>query len=153
MAVHPMPGWTGLAHICLQSLTILGLAYLAARWKSLPRFILVLWVAGLAVDLFFGIGLHFHLQNQDLWPPVPALHTPAEKLRWAEDIHRHFSSAYLSNLQVKIRHKLSFLSDELRLPGAALTLWLASLFMFLVISWLAGSASWRKRRVHSSSDP
>ncbi len=149
IAAHPMPGWTGLAHICLQPLTILGLVFLAARRRRLPRAFIALWTAGLAADFFLGAGLHFYLQNQDLWPPVPAPQTQAEKIRWARHVHGHFSSSYLSNLNIKVRRQLDFFGDDLRLPPAALTLWLAFVWLLLVKPWLAG----RDRRARPASDP
>lgn len=53
----------GLAHICLQPLVLLGLAFLAARWKTLSQAWRLLLIAGATIDFMFGIALHFAVQN------------------------------------------------------------------------------------------
>ncbi len=53
----------GLAHICLQALVVLALAFLAARWPRLsPRWQRAL-MAGAAFDFLLGIVLQFAVQN------------------------------------------------------------------------------------------
>jgi hypothetical protein len=60
---HVQPDRLGLAHISLQPLVLLGLAWLATRAHELPRWLRGLYAAGLAIDLAMGIGLHFALQS------------------------------------------------------------------------------------------
>jgi hypothetical protein len=67
----------GLAHICLQPLILLGLAFLGARWAELGRGWRLALVAGAVVDLLAGVALHFAVQNYAL----DRLLTPGRDLR------------------------------------------------------------------------
>jgi hypothetical protein len=58
----------GLAHICLQPLVILGLAWIAARLPASPLTIRLLWAFGAIWDLTFGIALHFATQALKVAP-------------------------------------------------------------------------------------
>jgi len=53
----------GNAHICLQSLVLLGLAFLSSRWGSLGRGWRAALAIGWAVDLAFGIALQFAVED------------------------------------------------------------------------------------------
>jgi len=56
----------GLAHVALQPLVLLGLAWLVARVADLPAWLRRLWAAGLVVDFVAGILFHFLVQSG--WP-------------------------------------------------------------------------------------
>ncbi len=52
----------GVTHICLAAVIITGLAWLAARLSEIPAVVRRWWLLALALDLGFGIALHFYLQ-------------------------------------------------------------------------------------------
>jgi 4-amino-4-deoxy-L-arabinose transferase-like glycosyltransferase len=53
----------GIGHICLQSLVLLGLAFLASRWEGLGRGWKAALVAGWLVDFTLGIALQIAVEN------------------------------------------------------------------------------------------
>ena len=69
VAVHGAPDEWGLAHICLQPLTLAGLAILAVRVRDLGTTLVVLLGCALAWDAAVGVGLHYGLQAR---APDPA---------------------------------------------------------------------------------
>ncbi|MBX3736887.1 MAG: hypothetical protein KF715_09375 [Candidatus Didemnitutus sp.] len=111
-AVHTQPDAFGLAHIALQPLALLGLAWIAGSVATLPRWLRTLWAAGLAFDFAAGIALHFGVQSGWL---DRALRGPlAPEVLW---------SAYTRAAQVSWHDKqalhLTFLSDLGAPPLAA----------------------------------
>lgn len=120
VAAHGARDVWGLAHICLQALVLLALAFLAARWSALSRAWRLALIAGAAVDFTFGIALNFGVQSYalDRWL---AAGRPAEEL-----LHSYTESAFM-NLAAKIHHQLAFLTDQLALPLPALLAALAAL--------------------------
>jgi len=111
IAVHGARDTWGLAHICLQSLVVLGLAFLAARWSGLGRG--WRWALGLgaAVDFVGGIALHFGVQSYafDHWFAAD---------RPAIDLLKSYSDSAFMNLAGKVAHRLQFLADTTPLSGA-----------------------------------
>ena len=107
----------GLTHICLQSLVLLGLALLAARWPTLSRHWHLALIAGATFDFLTGIALHFAAQNfaLDRWfAPIGA--DPAAT-------YTGYNESALMNLAAKIQHGLAFVADHPPLPPTlALTL-------------------------------
>ncbi|WP_415909753.1 hypothetical protein [Oleiharenicola sp. Vm1] len=102
--VHTQPDAFGLAHIALQPLALLGLAWIAGAAATLPRWLRALWLGGLAGDFAAGIALHFGVQSGWL---DRALRGPlAPDALW---------SAYTRAAQVSYHDKqalhLTFLSD------------------------------------------
>ena len=61
----------GLAHVCLQPIVVLGLVLLASTWKTWPRAVKLVAVAGLLFDLMIGILLQFEIQATTLGKLVP----------------------------------------------------------------------------------
>jgi hypothetical protein len=55
----------GVAHICLQALVVIGLAFLAASFRVMGTALRWLLIAGLALDFSVGILLHLSLENLD----------------------------------------------------------------------------------------
>ncbi len=108
-ASHGQRDHWGLAHICLQALVILGLAWLAARWDSLARPWRLALIAGAVFDFAFGIALHFGVQSFILE-------------RWlAPDRPFNATFATLSeparmNLLAKMTHRVPFFSEAVALP-------------------------------------
>jgi 4-amino-4-deoxy-L-arabinose transferase-like glycosyltransferase len=65
IGVHGAPDAFGLGHICLQPLAMLGLVYLAFRFRSLPAWARGLLGLGVAVDALLGLFLHFQVLHYD----------------------------------------------------------------------------------------
>jgi hypothetical protein len=125
VAVHGARDIWGLAHICLQSLVVLGLAWLAARWSTLGRGWRVVLLAGAALDFLLGIALHFAVQSYalDRW------FTPD---RAPEAILRSYSGSALMNAEAKMIHHLGFFHDAFGVPAAAVLLLLTGLLLLAV---------------------
>lgn len=117
---HSQPDVLGLAHIALQPLTLLALAWLAAHAETLPRWPRRLWIAGLAADFVLGVALHFGVQSGwlDRWlrstPPA--------------EIWRSYTSAAAVGFENKVNLHLTFLAD-LGSPVWALALLAAAIFL------------------------
>jgi hypothetical protein len=62
-AVHTQPDAFGLAHIALQPLALLGLAWIAGAMDSQSPLLRRIWCVGAAADLCCGILLHFGVQS------------------------------------------------------------------------------------------
>lgn len=74
VAAHGPPDDFGVAHVTLQPLFLVGLAFLAVRLQGLPRIVRGLFVLGACLDLLLGIWLQFWLQSQPIvaWiQPMP----------------------------------------------------------------------------------
>lgn len=112
---HSIPDVLGLAHIALQPLVLLGLAWLAAHASHLPRILRYLWVPGLLLDLVMGILLHFTVQSLSLrrW----LLGEPETSPAWDG-----YTLAAQTSYANKTVLNLRFLADELApvLPGVLL---------------------------------
>lgn len=115
IAVHGQRDHWGLAHICLQPLVLLGLAFLAARWEQLSTRWRRALVAGAAVDLACGIVLHLGVESL-AWERWLA---PGRSMN---DTLRTLSEPAQMNLIAKVTHHLAFFADALAaplvLPGA-----------------------------------
>lgn len=100
IGVHAARDLWGLAHICLQPLVIVGLAFLASRWSTLSRLWRFVLAAGAIWDFAAGIALHFAAQNHalDRWFGPP--NTPLD-----------YSSSALMNLAGKLQNGVTFLGD------------------------------------------
>ena len=118
----------GLAHICLQALVLLAVAFLAARWGHLSRAWRVALLVGAAIDLAGGIVLHGAMQSLAFgrWLAPGA----------ANDIAAGFSLPTKMNLNGKIVNHLAFFSDVFAAPlGLVLALLLALLALAVVGAW------------------
>ena len=125
VAVHGARDTWGLAHICLQSLMILGLGYLAARWATLSRGWRLALVAGLAIDFCLGIALQFGVESYaiDRWL------TPG---RTVTETINSYSSLATMNVYAKIYGKTEFLGDVLIIPAALVLALLAGILSLAV---------------------
>lgn len=132
VAVHGARDHWGLAHICLQTLLVLGLAVLAARWPALSRGWRRALIAGAFLDFGLGIVLNFGVQSfaLDRWfaagrPPL--------------DLLTSYSGSALMNLQGRLMHHLPFLSDLF--PGSGgLVLALLAVILTLALFRAASAA-------------
>jgi hypothetical protein len=116
----------GLAHICLQPLVLLGLAYLAARWTVLGHGWRLALVAGATVDLVLGILLHFGVQSYalDRWLAAG---------RPAGDTLTSYSGPALLNLSDKINRRLAFVTDVAAPPPALVLALLAAILILTLV--------------------
>jgi hypothetical protein len=57
IAVHGTVTPAGVAHICLQPVALLGIAYMAGRAGCMPQAYRALWMLGIAVDVLLGLWL------------------------------------------------------------------------------------------------
>lgn len=104
VVVHGARDTWGLAHICLQPLVLLGLAFLAARWASLSLGWRRALLAGAALDFMLGIALHFGTQSYllDRWL-TPNQPVPESLLSYSQ-----FATM---NLRAKLQNHWVFLGD------------------------------------------
>ena len=126
VATHGQRDHWGLAHICLQPLALMGLAFLAARWERLTRPWRTFLIAGATIDAVCGVALQFATQNFacDRWfaSGVPAA-----------EIFTSYNRAMLMNLQAKVVHQLAFFSDRLAAPFALCVALAAGLLVTAII--------------------
>ena len=66
VAAHGARDLWGLTHICLQTLVLLGVTLMAARWRELGRGWRLAAIGGATLDFVAGIGLHFAVQYHAL---------------------------------------------------------------------------------------
>jgi len=121
VAVHAGRDAFGLAHICLQPLVLLGLAFLAARWPTVSRRWRLALVAGATVDFCLGIALQFGAESGalDRWfQPGPT--GPATFL--------NYSQFAVMNLRAKVQSQWVFFGDACKPYLPLLALVLAALF-------------------------
>ncbi len=125
MAVHGARDTWGLAHICLQPLVLLGLAYLAARWLNLGRPWRLILIAGATVDFALGILLQFGMEANvlDRW---------SSQRRSAFAIVADYSRAAEMNLYAKAQNHLLFVGDIL-LPYATVTVGLLAALLLIAL--------------------
>jgi len=88
----------GIVHICLQSVVLLGLAFLAGRWEGMGAGWQWLLACGGCLDLVFGIGLQFSIESLaiDRWmgsplsPDEAALtYSPVAQLNYFQKANAH----------------------------------------------------------------
>ncbi len=121
VAVHGGRDLWGNAHICLQSIVLLGLVVVAAAWSRLPAPWRAVAALGFAADFILGIALHFAVQSTwlDRWFD-PQLNPDAAFARLGE-----FA---LMNLRAKAAMDAAFWSDAVPLGGAAVCAGLGAIF-------------------------
>lgn len=115
----------GLAHICLQSLLVLGLAFLAARWRELGRPWRTALVAGVTLDFSTGIAFHFAVENYalDRWFPRG----------WSPDeIMLSYTEAGRVNIAAKVQNQLAFFADVIPPAPAVVLVVLAALLTLIL---------------------
>ena len=94
----------GIAHICLQSLVLLGLAFLASRWDRLGGGWRTVLVLGWAADFCLGIALQFAVEDfaLDRWL------NPGRDLM---AVSRSYTGVSQENLAEKIIAHRAYFSD------------------------------------------
>ncbi len=126
VAVHGARDTWGLVHICLQTIVVLGLTFLAARWTSLARGWRLALIAGATADLVLGIALQFAAQSYTLDRWLAPGRDPADTLT-------SYNETALLNLGGKVRHHLAFFTDVLPLPFALMLALLAAILILALV--------------------
>lgn len=116
----------GLAHICLQSLVVLGLAVLAARWRELGSRWRTALVAGATVDFTTGIAFHFAVENY-------ALDRWFSQGRSADEMMLSYTEAGRFNIAAKVQNQIAFFGDVFTPTPALVLPLLAALFALAVL--------------------
>ena len=129
----------GVAHICLQAMVLIGLAFMAAGFRLLPGGLRWVLIAGLAFDLGAGVLLHLSLENagEDTTDSAGAL------------VVFRFAQSPMHNLGVKLRPDLEARQDNDPLFQSPLSFWgdlfggllplfqIATAALFVLFVWLA----------------
>lgn len=126
VAVHGGRGVWGLTHICLQPLILLGLAFLAAYWRSLPRRWRLALVAGATVDFALGIFLQFSSQAY-------AIHRYLQPNRTIAEIVPNYSLPTRMNFSAKDHNHWVFVGDLFHDYWAQLVAMLIILFLIALV--------------------
>jgi 4-amino-4-deoxy-L-arabinose transferase-like glycosyltransferase len=116
----------GIGHICLQSLVLLGLAFLASRWQGLGRGWRLALAAGWAADFCLGIALQFAVEDFaiDRW---------ASPGRGLLEVSRTYNAVSQENLSEKIIAHLAFFADILATPRALVLLLLGAILGMAIL--------------------
>ncbi len=116
----------GIAHICMASAVLLGLAFIASRWDHLGRGWRAALVAGWAVDFALGIGLQFALEDYaiDRW---------LDPGRPLTEIAASYNVVAQANLTEKIIAHLAYFADILTAPPALVLALLASFLCLAIV--------------------
>jgi hypothetical protein len=141
----------GLAHICLQPLVVLGLAFLAAELPHVSRSLRRVFWAGLALDFVLGVVLHFHVEHAGLSlvrPEASAFRAAAPS---SASLAPLWTDGFFSNLLAKFYFGLTFVGDGGLSPWLA-TAVLAGLLV-LVVRWQVRAAAIAPGDPSSSSRP
>jgi hypothetical protein len=125
----------GIGQICLQSVVLLGLGFLAARWEDLGRGWRIALVAGWLVDFCLGIALQFAAEDFaiDRWI------SPGSSL---DAVARTYNPVAADNYTQKVNAHLGFLADVL--PASSLTV---LILLCLVFFWALIRAGRRSPRL------
>jgi hypothetical protein len=111
----------GLAHLSLQPVVLLAIAWLASRYAGWPGWMRVIALAGLTLDLLLGIALHFWLQSY----PLDLGHDWRGPL--GLELNDLMIGTTLDNWGLKVQHNLEFAGDLMAGWGPAQALLLLAL--------------------------
>jgi 4-amino-4-deoxy-L-arabinose transferase-like glycosyltransferase len=116
----------GITHICLQSVVLLGLGFLASRWEGIGPGCRVALVAGCVVDFCLGIALQFAVEDFaiDSWL------NPGRPLA---EVARTYSGVTQANLDEKIIAQMPYFSDTLTTPPALVLALLGAIFCMALL--------------------
>jgi hypothetical protein len=116
----------GITHICLQSVVLLALAFLASRWDRIGRGWRIALVAGCVVDFVLGIALQFAVEDFaiDNWL------SPGRPLA---EVAKTYSGVAQANLDEKIIAQMPYFSDTLVTPPALVLALLGAIFCMALL--------------------
>jgi hypothetical protein len=106
IAVHGAAEPWGVAHVCLQPLSILGITFLTAQSLNLPPLARQLVLFGFILDFCLGIFLHLHLQRL-----YPTPHSAPDGLLFPLN-SQSLSLVALGNFQIHAKYSLAYFSDS-----------------------------------------
>jgi len=123
----------GIGHICLQSLVLLGLTFLASRWQGLGRGWRLALIAGWVVDFCLGIALQFAVEDfaLDRW------FLPGRNIM---EVSHTYTLISQENLLEKFIAHLTYFADILPTPPATVLLLLGAI-LFLALMRARGTSS------------
>ena len=126
----------GIVHICLQSVVLCALAFLASRWRGLGRGWQLALIAGWTVDFCLGVALQFAVEDFaiDRWL------LPRRDLM---DVSRTYTLVSQENLREKIIAHFAYFADILTTPPALVLALLGAIFCMALL---------RARRAQASPD-
>jgi len=131
IAAHPSASLTGVWNICGQSLTYLGLAYLAARFRELPWLLRLAGVLGCAVDAIAGILLHYVLESLPIYFAV--VKVPDGRLTLVQVGGTDLSQWASINAHHKFEYRATYLGDYLAAFSTLLLVCLVLLYGFVLV--------------------
>jgi 4-amino-4-deoxy-L-arabinose transferase-like glycosyltransferase len=101
----------GVVHICLQSVVLLGIAFLASRWEGLGRGWRIALVLGWTADFCLGVALQFAVEDFaiDRWL-LPG--------RTLGEVSQTYNIVSQENLREKIIAQFAYFADILPTPPA-----------------------------------
>jgi 4-amino-4-deoxy-L-arabinose transferase-like glycosyltransferase len=126
----------GIVHICLQSVVLCGLAFLASRWGGLGRGWQMALVIGWTADFCLGIALQFAVEDFaiDRWL-FPGRGLP--------EVSQTYTLVSQENLREKIIAHFAYFADILATPPALVLALLGAIFCMALM---------RARRVPASTN-
>jgi hypothetical protein len=119
-------GEWGAAQLCLQPLLLTGLAFLAARWETMPTRWRILLAAGGLFDLAMGVALQFLTENFafDRWSHA----------HFWTDILASYSWGTAFNLRAKVLGQVPFAGDVAGLPAGVILALLGAILVAAVVA-------------------
>jgi hypothetical protein len=138
---------TGLAHICLAPLVLLGLTLIASQLTTLGMGVRALLAIGLATDFALGIALQFGLEQVDLSQVVRG--AGAGGPAWQVPLH---SRPALANWRLKEAAHLVFFGDHFAGAGGVAQI-LAAAGAVVMILWLTLAGRTASGRPPAASPP
>jgi len=125
--VHTPPDDWGVAHICLQPLVIMGLAWISGRLPGLPTAARVGFILLLLWDVGAGIVMQFLIEARTFYAgKLAAAHD------WGFEITRLTRSAWI-NYEAKSIYGLDFFAETIGVPPLATTFLLLALLALMVV--------------------
>lgn len=122
VGVHGARDHWGLAHICLQPLTVLGLGFLAARWSSLGQRWKLAVILGAVIDFALGIALQFGVQSFELDRWLGSGRSLVDQIA-------SYTPTVKMNLYGKLVNHLDFVSDALGSSTGLVTILLGAVLL------------------------
>jgi hypothetical protein len=116
----------GTGHICLQSVVLCALAFLASRWAGLGRAWRWALIAGWTIDFILGIALQFAVEDFaiDRWL------NPGKNLM---EVSRTYTLVSQQNLIEKLGTHLSYFADILQTPPTLVLALLAAILCMALV--------------------
>ena len=127
IVVHtPAEGW-GLAHICLQPLVIIGLAWIATRLLGLPPVAQTGFVLLLLWDVAVGLVLPFLIEANTYY-----IDELSSAPGWGFDV-THLNRVAMLNYGNKTVHSFIFFADTVRFPAILVAAGLLALLALMIV--------------------